>query len=40
VPLERMIADFARLYPRWLPGREEMLARDFLADAARETGRR
>ena len=40
VPLERMVADFARLYPRWLPGREEMLARDFLADAARETGRR
>jgi transglutaminase-like putative cysteine protease len=37
VPLERITADFARLYPRWLPGREEMLARDFLADAARET---
>jgi hypothetical protein len=40
VPLERMIADFAHLYPRWLPGMKEMLARDFLADAARETGRR
>jgi len=40
VPLAQITADFARLYPRWLPGREEMLARDFLADAARETGRR
>lgn len=39
VPLTEITADFARLYPRWLPGREEMLARDFLADAARETGR-
>jgi hypothetical protein len=34
-----MVADFARLYPRWLPQRQEMLARDFLADAAREQGR-
>ena len=40
VPLAQITADFARLYPRWLPGREEMLARDFLADAERETGRR
>lgn len=39
VPLAQITADFARLYPRWLPGREEMLARDFLADAARETRR-
>jgi transglutaminase-like putative cysteine protease len=39
VPLERMTADFARLYPRWVPGQEEMRARDFLADAARETRR-
>jgi len=39
VPLTQITADFARLYPRWLPGREEMLARDFLEDAARETGR-
>lgn len=39
VPLAEITADFARLYPRWLPGREEMLARDFLADAARETRR-
>ena len=37
VPLAQITADFARLYPRWLPGREETLARDFLADAARET---
>jgi transglutaminase-like putative cysteine protease len=36
VPLAQMTADFARLYPRWLPGRVEMRARDFLADAARE----
>jgi hypothetical protein len=34
-----MVADFARLYPRWLPQQGEMLARDFLEDAARETGR-
>jgi transglutaminase-like putative cysteine protease len=39
VPLAQITADFARLYPRWLPGQEEMLARDFLADAARETRR-
>jgi transglutaminase-like putative cysteine protease len=39
VPLAEITADFARLYPRWLPGREEMLTRDFLADAARETRR-
>ena len=40
VPLAQITADFARLYPRWLPGAEEMLTRDFLADAARETGHR
>ena len=39
VPLARMTADFARLYPRWLPQRADMLASDFLAEAARETGR-
>ena len=39
VPLAEMVADFARLYPAWLPQREEMLARDFLADAAHEQGR-
>jgi transglutaminase-like putative cysteine protease len=39
VPLAQITADFVRLYPRWLPGREEMLARDFLADATRETRR-
>jgi transglutaminase-like putative cysteine protease len=39
VPLAEMVADFSRLYPRWLPQQGEMLARDFLADAARETGR-
>ena len=36
VPLAQMTEDFARLYPRWLPQREDMLARDFLADAAHE----
>ena len=36
VPLEQMTADFARLYPRWQPGRTGTLAGDFLADAARE----
>lgn len=39
VPLAQMAADFARLYPRWLPQQADMLARDFLADAAREPGR-
>jgi transglutaminase-like putative cysteine protease len=39
VPLAEMVADFSRLYPRWLPQQSEMLARDFLADAARETQR-
>lgn len=39
VPLERITADLARLYPRWLPRQEDMLARDFLADVARETRR-
>lgn len=39
VPLAEITADLARLYPRWLPGQEEMLPRDFLADVARETPR-
>jgi transglutaminase-like putative cysteine protease len=39
VPLERITADFARLYPLWQPGRAGTLGRDFLADAARETRR-
>jgi transglutaminase-like putative cysteine protease len=39
VPLASMTADFARLYPRWLPRQADMLAGDFLADAARERGR-
>jgi len=39
VPLERITADFARLYPRWQPAQAGMLASDFLADAAREPGR-
>jgi len=39
VPLAQMTADFARLYPRWVPKQAEMLGADFLADAARETGR-
>lgn len=38
VPLAQMTADFARLYPRWLPQQADMLARDFIADAAREPG--
>jgi transglutaminase-like putative cysteine protease len=36
VPLAQMTEDFARLYPRWLPQRGDMLTHDFLADAARE----
>jgi transglutaminase-like putative cysteine protease len=39
VPLAEITADFARLYPRWLPDQGEMPAHDFLADAARETRR-
>jgi hypothetical protein len=39
VPLAQMTADFARLYPQWNIGREDLGARDFMADAARETGR-
>jgi len=39
VPLAQMTADLARLYPQWNIGREDLGARDFLADAARETGR-
>jgi transglutaminase-like putative cysteine protease len=39
VPLERITADFARLYPRWQPAQAGLLASDFLADAARETDR-
>lgn len=38
VPLARMTADFVRLYPRWLPQQADLLARDFLTDAARERG--
>ena len=39
VPLARITADFARLYPRWLPQQTDMHAADFLADAAREPTR-
>ena len=39
VPLARIAADFARLYPRWQPQRTELLARDFRDEAARERGR-
>jgi transglutaminase-like putative cysteine protease len=38
VPLAQMTADFARLYPRWMPQWAEQLGADFLADAARENG--
>jgi transglutaminase-like putative cysteine protease len=37
VPLERMVADFRRLYPRWLTQQPEMAGHEFLADVARET---
>jgi transglutaminase-like putative cysteine protease len=37
VPLERIVADFQRLYPRWLPQQRETAAQDFLADVARES---
>jgi len=39
VPLAHMTQDLARLYPHWRMGREDLSRRDFLADAARETGR-
>lgn len=39
VPLQQIVADFRRVYPRWLHGpqtRSELHAGDFLADVARE----
>jgi transglutaminase-like putative cysteine protease len=39
VPLDRMVADFARLYPRWQPEQPDLARQDFLADVARETVR-
>lgn len=36
VPLVRIAADFARLYPRWQPERTGLLAGDFPTDAAHE----
>lgn len=41
VPLERMVADFRAVYPRWLHGadaRSELHDGDFLEDVAREPG--
>ena len=41
VPLERIVADFRAVYPRWLHGpdtRSELHEGDFLADVAREPG--
>jgi transglutaminase-like putative cysteine protease len=41
VPLERMLADFRAVYPRWLHGadaRSELHDGDFLGDVAREPG--
>jgi transglutaminase-like putative cysteine protease len=37
VPLDRMVADFARLYPRWRSGQPDLARQDFLSDVARET---
>jgi len=37
VPLDRMVADFARLYPRWRSGQPDLTRQDFLSDVARET---
>lgn len=34
VPLGRIVADFARLYPHWQPERRALHEADFLADAA------
>lgn len=41
VPLERIVADFRTVYPRWLHGpqtRSELHGGDFLGDVAREPG--
>jgi len=40
VPLERMVADLARLYPQWQLGQPDLRRQDFLADVGRETARR
>jgi hypothetical protein len=36
VPLARMVADLARLYPDWRPGPSGLESADFAADVARE----
>ena len=38
VPLERIVADFERLYPGWLPRREALQGADFAAEVDREAG--
>ena len=38
VPLERIVADFERLYPGWLPRREALQGADFAAEFDREAG--
>jgi transglutaminase-like putative cysteine protease len=39
VPLARMVADFATLYPAWRPQLERLQAADFVADVDRESRR-
>src|SRR6185369_9741904 len=37
VPLAEIVADFQRLYPRWIEHTDSMQQADFLAEVARET---
>jgi hypothetical protein len=37
MPLERIVADFERTYPRWLLGAQAVNEQSFEADVARET---
>jgi len=36
MPLERIVADFERIYPRWLHGAQPLSEQSFEADVARE----
>ncbi len=36
MPLAKIVADFERLYPAWMPRQAQMAQQDFLADVARE----
>jgi transglutaminase-like putative cysteine protease len=39
MPLAQIVADFERLYPTWMPGRQRLAGQDFWGDVAAETPR-